>query len=57
MYIKMLKSFQEDHFCLKKDCKYKIVYENNMVIYVLDENGEKVGLGKDSLGYIFYYEI
>lgn len=53
----MLKSFQEDHFYLKKDCKYKIVYENNMVIYVLDENGEKVGLDKDCLGYIFYYEV
>lgn len=57
MYIKMLKNLQENNFYLKKDCRYKIVYENIMVIYVLDENGEKVGLGKDSLGYIFYYEV
>lgn len=57
MYIKMLKSFQENNFYLKKDYRYKIIYENNMVIYVLDENGEKVGLGKDSLGYIYYYEV
>ena len=57
MYIKMLKNLQENNFYLKKDCRYKIVYENNMIIYVLDENGEKVGLGKDGLGYIYYYEV